>query len=92
MAELHMNTDSCEAVAQKINATKDQIVAELTALQGAVGGMVGADWVAPGATQFKGDYDDWHNKVQSEVNTQLEALMTRLRREIQEWIASGQNA
>jgi len=88
---LHMDVDTCRTVQKGILNTKDQIDQQLTAVKNAVDGMVGTTWIAPGATQYHGDFQTWVSQL-TQLSQQLADLATRLSTEIDQWEQAAQQA
>ena len=90
MATLHFDTDAGRMTAQTITTSKGNIETELTNLRNRMNSMVGAEWIAPAANQFQGEFENWANQLTQTLQA-LETLRTRLDQEIAEWEAAAQN-
>ncbi len=84
MATLHMDTDAVRSVQSNIANVKSQIDDQATQINSMVDNMVGSTWVAQGAEQFKGEFQDWHNVLKQNLE-KLQEFADRLTREVAEW-------
>ena len=91
MATLHMDVESCSATQSSILNAKSQIEQQIASLKSTIDGMVGSTWIAPGATQFQGDYASWHSTM-TQLMEQLNTLGTRLQTEINAWVEQASQA
>ncbi len=91
MATLHMDVESCKSAQANIVNIRTQLTEQVNTLGSAVDNMVGATWIAPGATQFQGEFQNWRSAMMQALD-QLEQLANRLNAEIAEWEATSQNA
>lgn len=90
MAQLLMDVDSVRSTQANIMNVKGQLNDQVTALNSAVDGMVPSSWNAPGAEQFKSEFQQWRNTMMQALD-QLEQLANRLQAEAQEWENTAQN-
>ena len=89
MATLHFDTEAGKMTAQTIIASKGNIETELQNLRNRVNGMVGAEWIAPAATTFQGEFETWAGQLTQTLQA-LETLKVRLDQEIVEWETAAQ--
>lgn len=89
MTTLHFDTDAGRMTAQTITTCKGNIEMELTNLRNRMNSMVGAEWIAPAANQFQGEFESWAGQLAQTLQA-LETLRVRLDQEIAEWEAAAQ--
>lgn len=86
----HINFQACTEVYNQMNTTKQTIEEQMNNISGRVESMVGSDWIAPAAEQFKGDFQEWKNQV-TQALARLEELANNFRAEIGREDAEGQS-
>jgi len=90
MATLHMDVEACRTTNNNINSTKEAINDQVNQIFSQVDGMVGSTWIAPGADQFKGEFEQWRSQVVQALE-HLQELSNRFKTEIDNWEREGQN-
>ncbi len=90
MATIHMEPESCRAVATQLGTVKAALNEQVTTLQSAVNNTVGSAWIAPSATQFQTTYQEWASAMKS-LTEQLTDLQSRLNAEVAEFEAAAQS-
>lgn len=85
-----MDLDACRSTNNNINTTKEAISDQVNQIFSQVDSMVGSTWVAPGADQFKGEFEQWRSQVMQALEA-LQGLSDRFRTEIDNWEREGQN-
>ena len=63
MATIHMNVEACNNTATAIGAAKSSMEEQIGTLTSNVSAVVGADWIAPSATEFQSAYQEWTNTM-----------------------------
>lgn len=89
MSTLHFDTDAGRMTAQTMTTCKSNLETELTNLRNRVNSMVGAEWIAPAATSFQGEFESWAGQLTQTLQA-LETLKVRLDQEIVEWETAAQ--
>lgn len=84
MAELRFNTDEGRTTRQAMVTAHQDISQNMSTLRASIGGLVGSEWIAPGANQFNDEFTQWATQIDP-LLSELEALSTRLESEIQQW-------
>jgi uncharacterized protein YukE len=85
---LHMNVDACNQVNAKFDQFINETKTNMNTQKSTMDGMVGTDWVAPAANQFKSDFDQLNqNMVQLLDN--MNQLMQNFKNEINQWVDTG---
>lgn len=87
---VHMNIPACEEVRNQMATTKQTLEEQMNTIAGRVDGMVGQDWIAPAAEQFKGDFQEWKNQVIQALN-RLEEMTNNFQAEINRTRENMQN-
>jgi len=86
-----MDVDACRSTNTNINSTKETINDQVTQIFSQVDSMVGSTWIAPGADQFKGDFEQWRSQVMQALEA-LQGLSDRFKLEIDKWESEGQSS
>ncbi len=84
MATLHIDVESVTTTNTHLLSTKQAIEQSVNALKTEIEGMVGTTWIAPGATQFQMEFDQWFAACKQLILA-LDTLRERLNSEIHEW-------
>lgn len=90
MATIHMEPESCRAVATQLGTARDALNDQIASLQATVNNTVGSAWIAPSATQFQSTYQEWASAMKS-LTEQLTDLQTRLNAEVAEFEQAAAN-
>lgn len=84
MTLLHMDVDHCRTTATRLRESKSQIDQSTVDLLAKIDQMVGHTWVAPGADQYRANFQTWNTGVR-QLLTELDALSTALATEVDRW-------
>lgn len=84
MALLRMDVDACRQTAANLQTTGGLMEASTSALTNTINSMVGTAWIAPGASEFNANFQQWQTGVQ-QMLTILKEMSTALETEVQEW-------
>ena len=85
---LHMNVDACNQAQVKLDQFVEELKTNLNTQKSAMDGLVGTDWMAPAATQFKSEYDQI-NQNMTQLLDQFTQLSQTFKNEITQWVDTG---
>ena len=90
MNTLHMTVPDVEAMLTAFRSAAETTDAQMQNSASFCNSIVGSAWIAPGATQFQEELNQWVNNVR-QLCAEWDALNNRLRNEIDQWVSTAQN-
>jgi hypothetical protein len=86
---LRFETDQGEATLSLLKSCLANIQTELSRAKTSANELVPGAWEAPAAFQFQAQFESWEGMVNQSIEQQ-DALNTKLRYEIDEWIRTAE--
>jgi uncharacterized protein YukE len=85
-----MNVDACNTAQNKLDQFINETKTAMNTQKSTMDGLIGTDWMAPAANQYKADFDQL-NQNMVQLLDQFTQLSQGFRNEITQWVDTGAN-